>query len=165
MSSLKKKLLAYLLVVICALLLAPSQVELFVRDGWILLNKAGYQMHAAKVAAAYVKQKGSRGRKWKVVEAMLLGGKGPVLPDGLMLVLSPYDFQTIPAVNETVQVWINPTTAELSVGNKPVARVGDWYFQKVTPGRVLWRALMVAVLGVVGVGALRRMCRLADRKA
>jgi hypothetical protein len=164
MRSRKMMFLVYGLVALCALVFVPSQVMDLIRDGWILWNKEGYRVHVAQVKKVEVRQKGSRGSTWKVLEAVL-HEDAPVSPDERRLVLSPYDFQTIPKSGDTVKVWINRDTAELAVGKRPVARVGDWFFQQVTLGRVLRHVLVVALLVWVGVGALRRIGRLAESNA
>ncbi|HSI65049.1 MAG TPA: hypothetical protein VLE43_18125 [Candidatus Saccharimonadia bacterium] len=156
--------LFYALVLLCALVVLPSQLMQLIRDGWIFFNKEGYQAHVATVRKVEVRKKGRRGSTWKVVEAVL-GKEKPVLLDDMTLTLSPYDFQSIPKPDDTVKVWINTSTAELAVGREPVARVGDWYFQQVTLGRVLRHALILAFFGWAGLTSLRRINRLAEGKA
>jgi hypothetical protein len=163
MRSRKLRFLVYGLAALCALVFAPSQVMDLVRDGWILLNKGGYEVHMAKVTASEVRE-GTRGRSRRVLEAAL-SEEAPVSPEKRRLVLSPYDFQSIPKPGETVKVWIHPTTTELAVGKRPVARVGDWFFQQVTVGRVVRHVLVLALLAWVGVAGLRRIGRLAERNS
>lgn len=156
----KTRILIYALVALCALVYLPFQAMLLLRDGWILANKEGYQPHSATVTNAKSKR-GSGHRSRRVVEATLKAEESPSF-DESKLVLSPHDFESFPKEGDTVKVWINRTTAELAVQGEPVARVGDWHFQRVTMGRVAQHVLVLVIAVGVFVMALRGIKRTLD---
>jgi hypothetical protein len=154
----RTRILLYTLVAISSLVFLPFHLMLLVRDGWIFANKSGYQSHDATVTNAEARR-GAGSRARKMVE-VVLKDEDTAPPDGPGLVLSRHDFQSFPKQGDMVKVWINRASVELSIQGEPVARVGDWYFQKMTVGRMVRHICVLLFLVGAFVGSLRRIDRL-----
>jgi hypothetical protein len=154
----KIRILLYTLVAISSVVFLPFHLMLVVRDGWILANKSGYQSHDATVTNAEARR-GTGRRARKMVE-VALNDENPAPSDEPRLVLSRHDFESFPKQGDTVKVWINPASVELSIQGEPVARVGDWYFQRMTVGRVMRHICLLLFLVGAFVSSLRRIDRL-----
>lgn len=154
----KTRILLYTLVTITSLVFLPFHLMLLVRDGWILASKSGYQSHDATVTNAEARR-GTGSRARKMVEVVLKDGN-PAPSEEPRLVLSRHDFESFPKQGDTVKIWINRASVEISIQGEPVARVGDWYFQRMTVGRVVRHICVLLFLVGAFVGSLRRIDRL-----